>query len=210
MEQNILKGKARSMLNHNTIIYIMRHGRTEWNAQGKLQGRLNSSLLPESIGNLCSIGRRLCGFGISAIYSSPLERCCQSADIISEIIGLPVIYMDDLVECNHGKCEGLSLDEAKNIFPDFFSRREAGDKWNIKWPGGESYADVAIRARRTVKKMDLERPALIIAHETVNKVLAGLFLGLSHDEIMQKKQKNSEIFRIDRVEMALEIIDCQL
>ncbi len=198
------------MLNHNTIICIMRHGRTQWNAQGKLQGRLNSSLLPESIRNLRSIGGLLGDFGISVIYSSPLERCRQSADIISEIIGLPVIYMDDLVECDHGKCEGLSLNEAKNIFPDFFSGRDAGDKWNIKWPGGESYADIAIRVSRAVKMMDLTRPVLIIAHETVNKVLAGLFLDLTHDEIMQKKQKNNEIFCIDPAAKSLESVHCQL
>jgi probable phosphoglycerate mutase len=188
----------------------MRHGRTEWNIQGKLQGRLNSSLLPESIENLHSIGKRLSGFGITAIYSSPLERCRQSAAIISEIVGLPVFYMDDLVECDHGKCEGLSLEEAKNIFPNFFRKRETGDKWNIKWPDGESYADVAARVERAAKRMVLERPALVIAHETVNKVLIGLFLNLTCDEIMQKRQKNNEIFRIDLATKLLESVYCQL
>lgn len=210
MEQNILKEKARSMWRDNALVYIMRHGRTEWNIQGRLQGRLNSSLLSESIEVLRSIGKRLQGCGISAIYSSPLERCCQSACIISDILKIPVLYLDDLMECDHGKCEGLSLEEVENSFPDFITGREAGDKWNIRWPGGESYSDVAARAERAICNMDLIRPALIVAHETVNKVLAGLFLDLDHAEIMRKKQKNSEVFRINRLDKTLEIIDCQL
>ena len=208
-EQNILKKQVRFMSNSNASIYIMRHGRTEWNASGKLQGRQNSPLLPESIEELYRMGSILCGCGISALYSSPLERCRQTADIISKMIGIPALFIDDLSECDHGHCEGLSMDEAREKFPEFFYERETGDKWSVRWPGGESYADLSVRVRQAVEKMDFTRPTLIIAHETVNKVLAGLLLGFDHYEIMQKKQKNSEIYRINRAEMLLEILQNQ-
>jgi probable phosphoglycerate mutase len=181
----------------NILIYIMRHGRTEWNYCGKLQGRMNSPLLQDSYKQLRNIGRFLIRQEISHVYSSPLERCRLSADLVSQIIGIKPVYLDALMECDHGKCEGLSLVDAKNTFPEFFYSRETGDKWNIKWPGGESYADVMTRADRALSGMDLSSTTLIIGHETVNKVLLGLLLGLTHEEIMRNKQKNSEIFRFE-------------
>jgi broad specificity phosphatase PhoE len=95
-----------------------------------------------------------------------------------------------------------------NIFPDFFNSRETGDKWNIKWPGGESYADVMARVKHALDGMDLSGTALIVAHETVNKVLVGLLLGLGHEEIMSLKQKNSDIFQIVIETRSFSVISC--
>jgi broad specificity phosphatase PhoE len=186
----------------------MRHGRTEWNYYGKLQGRMNSPLLQDSYKQLYNIGQFFIHQEISHIYSSPLERCRLSADLISQIIGIKPVYLDDLMECDHGKCEGLSLTDAKNTFPEFFYSREMGDKWNIKWPGGESYADVMTRADRALSGMDLSNTTLIVGHETVNKILLGLLLGLGWEEIISKKQKNNEIFQLEMKTKLFSIISC--
>jgi broad specificity phosphatase PhoE len=187
----------------------MRHGRTEWNAQGKLQGRFDSPLLPESIESIRYMGKSLKTRNIACIYSSPLDRCRKSVEIICGTIHTPVIFVDDLVECDHGKCEGLTLDESKRLFPGFFAEREFGNKWNVKWPDGESYADIARRLKRIINMIDLTRSSLIVAHETVNKILAGLLLGFSQDKIIRLKQRNHEIFRLDLVNIRLDILDCQ-
>jgi len=178
-------------------LYVIRHGKTKWNAEGKLQGRLNSLLLPESRKFLGDIGSYFFDHGIEAVYSSPLQRCRDSAEIICDIVGVPAIYIGELTECDHGECEGLTLDKSKDRFPDFFAERESADKWFVRWPGGESYADVACRIEGAVKKIDLNKRCLIIAHETANKILVGQLVGWSRIEIMERKQKNNDIFLVD-------------
>lgn len=177
-------------------LYIMRHGKTEWNAEGRLQGRLNSPLLNQSKEDLITIADKLKENNISKIYVSPLQRCIETADIICGILNLDYEKNEMLAECNLGDCEGMKLDDVKKQMPDFYESREK-DKWNIPWPNGESYYDVYNRAENFLKNAKFNDNTLIISHEMFNKVLAGCLLKWDEEKIIGTKQANTDIFHID-------------
>jgi probable phosphoglycerate mutase len=173
--------------------YIMRHGRTEWNIQGRLQGRLNSPLLPESYAITRKIAHWLTDKAIETIYSSPLKRCLETAEIVSQLLDIPLVTDNRLQECDHGLCEGMSLEDAKSSYAAMLNARE-DDKWNTPWPEGESYVDVFARASAFAKICPDN--VLIIAHETFNKCLVGYFANWDNESIMRFKQPNSSVIII--------------
>ncbi|MDR1127594.1 MAG: histidine phosphatase family protein [Treponema sp.] len=190
-------------------IYIIRHGRTIWNAEGKIQGSLNSPLLPESIETSRKIGELLVCSGIKNIFCSPLQRCLETANTISEI--LECSYTNDarISECNHGLCEGLTHAEAREKYGAELSLRDT-DKWNIPYPEGESYADVFARAKSFADDMKTNEGVLIIAHEMFNKCLIGYIIKWSPEEIIKFKQPNSIVAKIDFENRSLELVDSAL
>lgn len=175
----------------NTI-YLIRHGRTEWNRDGRIQGRQNSPLIPESRRITEAIADYLLDKNIDNIISSPLRRCTETADIICSILNKDYLVDYGLMECDHGVCEGMTLSQIEREMPDFFTEREM-DKWNTKWPKGESYSDVFERALKVRQKIMDGKSYLIIAHEMFNKCLIGSLIDWTPEEIIAFKQRNEMI-----------------
>lgn len=104
-----------------TLICLVRHGQTDWNAEGRIQGETDVPLN--------AIGReqaRRCGAALAQehqpwdlIVSSPLKRAWQTAEILEEFIGPHVIVPEpDFVERHYGAAEGKTRDEVDAAFPD--------------------------------------------------------------------------------------------
>ena len=176
-------------------IYVMRHGRTRWNAEGKLQGRLNSPLLDSGVGTIKAIARYIADqCSIDKVYCSPLRRSLESAEIVCSVLAVGYEEREELMECDMGMCEGLTWQEAQDIYTDFFTRRKR-EKWTTAWPNGESYLDVYIRAQSFLQWLPCDiLNVLIIGHETFNKCFLGACMQWSPDEIMSFKQANHDLF----------------
>ena len=174
-------------------IFLMRHGRTLWNIEGKLQGRMNSPLLESSISITKNIALYLKeNHLIEKVYCSPLQRCVDTTQIIDEILQIGYEQRDALMECDMGLCEGLSWQVAEEKFPDFFMLRN-NDKWNTPWPNGESYEDVFCRAKDFFLQLCDDKNILIIGHEMFNKCFLGACLDWNSNEIMSFRQSNHEL-----------------
>ncbi|MDR2745445.1 MAG: histidine phosphatase family protein, partial [Desulfovibrio sp.] len=137
-------------------IYILRHGRTVWNEEGRLQGHRDSPLLPESADLIQNMADFLKDKKIGEIYASPLRRCSATADIVSGVLGLPYAHDARLMECAHGLCDGMLLSDTYTAYPDYYAKWEK-DQWNTAWPGGESYKDVFLRAQSFAADLNLRR-----------------------------------------------------
>ncbi|MDR3174919.1 MAG: histidine phosphatase family protein [Desulfovibrio sp.] len=135
----------------------MRHGRTEWNEEGRLQGHMDSPLLPESLDLIRAMAEFFRDKKIGEIHASPLRRCSATADIVSGVLGLPYARDARLMEGAHGLCDGMLLSDTRTAYPDYHARWEK-DRWNTAWPGGESYRDVFLRAQSFVADLNLRRP----------------------------------------------------
>ena len=184
-------------------MFIMRHGKTLWNMEGKLQGRLNSPLLSDSLIIAKKIATFLCvNYKIEKVYCSPLLRCVETAHVVSRILETSFTECNLLMECNMGLCEGMSWLTVSNQFPDFFNKREE-DKWRTAWPEGESYLDVFVRANTFLSEAPSDKCILVIGHEMINKCLVGSLLGWTQDQIMKVKQSNQELFIIQHDNMNL-------
>ena len=154
-----------------TIFYV-RHGETEWNAEGRLQGVQNVPLNELGRRQSVSAGHILAGLfardGRSAesltFVASPLGRARQTMELVRGALSLPLAgyAIDDrLREIGYGVWEGSTLAQMHTQDPDLFARRQAG-KWTVSPPGGESY--VSVQARISDWYNQLKADTVAVAH----------------------------------------------
>jgi broad specificity phosphatase PhoE len=153
-------------------IYYIRHGETEWNALGRLQGvqdiPLNDLGRKQSVqaGQILAELFRQDGQGASSIgfVSSPLGRARQTMELVRGTLRLPLssYAIDDrLREIGYGEWEGSTLAEMQAQAPDLFARRQV-EKWTVAPPGGETY--VSVQARMTDWHRSLTVDKVAVAH----------------------------------------------
>jgi broad specificity phosphatase PhoE len=138
-------------------IYYIRHGETEWNAEGRLQGTLDIPLNELGRKQAAHAGNVLAGLferdgrdkNDLAYVASPLGRARSTMDFVREMLGLPAggYALDDrLREIGYGEWEGSTLAEMQAKDPEFYAKRLT-EKWTMSSPGGETYASVQLRMR---------------------------------------------------------------
>jgi probable phosphoglycerate mutase len=170
------------------LIFI-RHGETDWNAEGRLQGRQDIPLNARGRHQAEKAGRTVLRIlGPEAVRSpdlpflcSPLGRARQTMEIARAAMGLPVdaYSLDErVVELTFGEWEGLTWPEVKAREPTAASWRE-GDKWRFTPPKGESYAMLAERLRPWVESLD--REAVVVSHGGVARALMAMVGGLPEE-----------------------------
>jgi broad specificity phosphatase PhoE len=98
-----------------TTLLLVRHGETDWNAEGRLQGHTDRPLNDHGRRQARALADRLVGDDIVAVYSSDLSRAHETAEIIGERLGLPVVTDPDLRERNWGNWEGLTGAERDRV-----------------------------------------------------------------------------------------------
>jgi broad specificity phosphatase PhoE len=98
-----------------TTLLLVRHGETDWNAEGRLQGHTDRPLNDFGRRQAAALADRLAGDGIDAVYASDLARARETAEILAERLGLPVVTDPDLRERNWGNWEGLTGSERDRV-----------------------------------------------------------------------------------------------
>lgn len=136
-------------------VYFVRHGETDWNFEGRLQGRVDTDINETGQGQADANGRKLAGLigdaGKFSFVASPMRRTRETMERLRRAMGLPAEgYETDerLVEVHFGNWQGHTFAELERMDPGCFARR-ASDKWNFLPPGGdaETYAMLAERVR---------------------------------------------------------------
>ena len=98
-----------------TTLLLVRHGETDWNAAGRLQGHTDRPLNEYGRRQARELAERLVGERIAAVYTSDLARARETAEIIAAPLGLEVVLEPGLREKNWGNWEGLTADERASI-----------------------------------------------------------------------------------------------
>jgi probable phosphoglycerate mutase len=163
-----------------TVFHLLRHG--ERGSQKVLIGRTPGIGLTEhGRAEIAAAAERLAGDKIAAIYSSPLQRTQESAEIIAERLGLPVEYRDDLLELDFGEWTGSTFDQIR-----------ADPRW-IAWsqhrslariPGGESMREVQRRVVEALLEIGEAHPdggVVIVSHGDVIRAALVFALGMPLD-----------------------------
>lgn len=133
-------------------IYLIRHGETDWNNEGKYQGRRNINLNEKGVNQAHKIGKKLKDYNIDHIYSSTLKRAHTTSEIINTYVNRNITTSEDLVEINVGKWEGMTWDKIKLEYEEFLEQWMK-DRVNVPMPKGESYGEVQMRAVKFLKDM---------------------------------------------------------
>lgn len=139
------------------LLYLIRHGETDWNRQHRIQGTTDIPLNDMGREQARRTGALLSRRRWDGIVSSPLVRAVETASIIADELGLPAPTTDHgLVERNYGEAEGLDFDEMKRRFP--------GD---APVPGREKRSAVAMRAMSALRRIaadHADESVLVVAH----------------------------------------------
>ena len=111
-----------------TELLLVRHGETDWNAEGRLQGHTDRPLNAYGRRQATELAQRLAGEGADAIYTSDLARAMETAQILGARLGLTVVVDPDLREKNWGTWEGLTGDERVHVEFEGESTEEHRDR----------------------------------------------------------------------------------
>ena len=184
-------------------IYLIRHGQTVWNAEGRYQGQLNSPLTSKGEEQAKANGEKLQKY-LKEIdefdfYSSPLGRASSTAKIIADVIGFDkdkIVFDERIQEVNYGIFEGKTKEYCKTELKEQFEAREA-NKWSYTLEGGESYETVSIRLKEWLSTLDSNRPIVMVAHEMINRTLRGIYLVSENDVILKLRQPNDVLILLD-------------
>lgn len=177
-------------------LYFVRHGQTDWNAEGRVQGRLESDLTPKGEAQARATAERVAAFGVDAIVASPLRRARQSAEILADVTGLPVRYDERLVEWDAGEWSGHLYAELVERWPHEWGAW-TDDPWTVAAPGGETFEDLVTRGRPALDEVlasDVARTALVF-HGFIGRALLADLIGLSRDHAVRLNAPNDAFFR---------------
>ncbi len=168
------------MSTETTLVYVVRHGETEWNAAGRQQGHRDSVLTEIGIKQAHLLAGSLHGRGIQALYSSDLGRAVQTGEILGAALGLELKADSRLREQHLGLIQGLTQDEFREQFPEKSALLDVKD-FDYDLLGGESRQELAERCVDCIHDLTAWHPGkrvLVVAHGGVLNCLFHYALGL--------------------------------
>ena len=186
-------------------LYFARHGQTQANVERRFSGYKDTPLTPLGLEQAAQVGRilkRELGSAESyAFVSSPLTRAVTTMKIARTHMGLPP---DDfstdnrLKEINLGCWDQLTDEEARAQSPILFSQR-GNDKWHVRVPGGENYAEVAARIGDWLD--ELKQDTFAISHGATTRILRGLLAGMDWRAMSALDEPQGVVFRVRGTEV---------
>lgn len=154
-------------------IYITRHGETEWNKEGKMQGWQNSNLTDKGVENAKKLGESLKNIEFDYIYCSPLGRAIDTAKYIRGDKSTEIIIEDSLKEMGFGSWEGKERTVLEELYP--VQRHNFFNKPHLYEPvDGESYQELIGRIGAVLEKIAGDTTAeniLVVTHAAVIKAI---------------------------------------
>lgn len=158
-------------------LYLVRHGRTEWNEQGLLQGAKNSPLTPQGIEGAKRTGQKLKQIDFTAVYTSQLQRTIDTAQYILAGKNSPIIPLAQLNEQDFGAWEGQSIAELKQTEnQEFYAMQHQPEAYQAL-NGGETYAQLAQRVEQAIQQITQNHQQgniLIVSHGHTLRLLLAL------------------------------------
>lgn len=189
---------------------VVRHGETDWNQQGILQGWIDVPLNRLGRQQARALAADFDATGFAAVWSSPLIRARETAEIVAPLIRLPFPkFHDGLMERNFGVFQGIPKSELAELNPVelqlILKRNPAGH-----FEGGETmdeFADRILAALVDIGQRHAGQKALVITHGWVMDVITRHINGLPRKAILNMKRKNGEALWVRVVEGGVAAVD---
>jgi len=181
------------------VIYLLRHGQTEFNRELRFQGHLDLPLTELGVAQAGAMGRRLAALIPKPrdwrIIASPLGRAQTTARIVAEALNVPEIETDPrLIEITVGRWDGrLRSEVEQEAGPSFNS-----SGWSFSSPDGESFDSTAARTSAWLDSLppEGERRIIAVSHGVTTRVLRGVYAGLSREETLTQTVPQDAFFRL--------------
>jgi broad specificity phosphatase PhoE len=172
-----------------TKLILARHGETAWNVEKIYRGRTEVSLDEVGIKQAELLGKYLSNWKLEAIYSSPLKRALDTANIVARYQNIGVHIAEGLIDFDYGEWQSLSEQEVKRLYPTLLNEWH-NNPHKVRMPGGESLEDVRKRAIEVVNDVisKYQGSVVLVSHRVVNKVLICSLLGLDNSHFWNINQ----------------------
>lgn len=186
-------------------VILVRHGLTDWNLGRRIMGARPIPLNEAGVAQLKLLQEMFGTIPLDAIFTSPIKRAVQSAQLLKGTRDIPIIESEDLREIDYGPWVGKTFDEisATPEFRDYFLRPHLAQV-----PDGESLAGVTARACdfiERLKKQGKRQRIVAISHADVIKAILVKYLGLPLNEFHRLRIDNASYsvlwsnLKVDRV-----------
>lgn len=193
-------------------VIMVRHGQARNNVKRMLAGRMDGvPLTPEGVRQAEHAAKMLASAGVSAIYSSPIERAAETARMISEACGVPVVVDERLTEIDMGKFTGMTFEEVVSGHDDIFAKFYGGDV-EIAHKGVETFEQVRRRVTGIVSEVvsgggsaggeggaddndddDDDGNAVLVTHMDPIKAMLGEIAGISPERLLHAEIANAAL-----------------
>jgi len=172
-----------------TKLILARHGETVWNVEKIYRGRTDVNLDEVGIKQAELLGKYLSNWELEAIYSSPLRRALDTANIIARYQKIGVHIAEGLIDFDYGEWQALPEQEAERLYPTLHNEWH-NNPHKVRMPGGESLEDVRRRAIEVVNDVlsKYQGSILLVSHRVAIKVLICSLLGLDNSHFWNIKQ----------------------
>lgn len=182
------------------MLYIMRHGKTDWNARRRLQGRTDVPLNSEGRSMAENARLEYADVHFDVCYCSPLIRARETAEIFLRGRNIPIITDERLVEMSFGVCEGTEIDFQNSDCPvnTLFMEPE---KYVTPVEGGESFEQLFARTGeflREIVEPQLEqgKDVLIVGHGAMNSSIVCQVRGLPIEKFWSAGIQNCKLMKL--------------
>ncbi len=181
-------------------LIVIRHGETQWNVAGRLQGRKDTPLTNNGVRQAKAVGVRLADT-IAAhqslkFWSSPLPRALQTASILADIWAVPFEKFAQapiLMERSFGVWEGHTADEIKRDLSDQYRAQEA-DPWDYTIPNGESRNDLKQRMQTWLATLEKQTTHVVVTHSGCLRALRGIYTKASSQVMLAYSEPQTASF----------------
>jgi broad specificity phosphatase PhoE len=181
------------------VIYLVRHGQTAFNAEGRLQGHVDSPLTGRGRAQAVRFGETLRGLTAPEegwrIVSSPLGRARATAQAIRDALGWGEIELEPrLIELSWGDWDGRLRTDLQAHHPEAFGQ----SGWAFEAPTGESYDSVHARMADWLGSLDPEpdRRIIAVSHGVAGRVLRGVYADLTRAATVAQDVPQDAIYRL--------------
>jgi broad specificity phosphatase PhoE len=139
------------------LLFLFRHGETDWNRAGRLQGHTDTSLNATGLAQAQALIERLRPHRLDAVVSSDLARAWTTGQIVAEGLGIALIREPGLREAHIGEAEGLFWPEVKSRFGETLTERWFTDD-DAAFPGGETGFETRSRGLAALRRFVAGHP----------------------------------------------------
>lgn len=155
--------------------YFVRHGQTDWNAEGRLQGRFDIELNAIGVQQAQEAAEKLVSLGICRAVGSPLVRAAKTMDIVAGRLQIPVYLNAEMVERGFGAFDGMLIQEIEQIHHVTLDTINT-DGYDS--PGAEAWGDLKQRSLRSLSGwLEEEAPTVFVGHGAFFKALVEALTG---------------------------------
>ena len=185
-------------------LVLVRHGQTAWNAERRFQGHADTPLSEAGRAEARALGDRLRDEPVTALYTSPLRRAVETAEIVAAVAGVPLEVDERLREIDVGSWQGLTRDEVEARFPEAYGRWLEGE---ASWDDGETYEALAERILPTLVELSERHGSGLVVAVTHSGPVRVALRAAGGSPFALGSVENASLFRLAIREGQIEAVD---